>query len=97
MAFCYHCRQTLPWASRPPRDAECPGCSRDVKVCRNCRHFDPSAWQQCRETITEPVRDKEGRNFCDSFEFARGNPEADRGQNQAMDRARNDLNRLFGD
>ncbi|MEM5947896.1 hypothetical protein WKV44_05005 [Spirochaetia bacterium 38H-sp] len=49
------------------RTTICPSCGRDAKVCKNCRFYDPDAHWQCRETIPEPVSDKEIANFCAYF------------------------------
>lgn len=46
---------------------ECPNCRRDTHVCLNCRFYDPGAFRQCRETVPEPVVEKEKRNFCEYF------------------------------
>jgi hypothetical protein len=48
------------------RDA-CPGCGRDLHVCRNCAHHDPSAYNECRESSAERVGDRERANRCDYF------------------------------
>lgn len=39
-----------------------------MRACLNCRHYDRSARSECREEISEPVRDKEKANLCDSFQ-----------------------------
>ena len=52
-----------------PRDAECEGCGADLRACRNCRHHDTRASNECRETEAELVSDKNRRNFCEYFEF----------------------------
>ena len=39
-----------------------------MRVCLNCRHYDRSARWECREEISEAVRDKERANFCDAFQ-----------------------------
>jgi hypothetical protein len=39
-------------------------------VCLNCLLYDPAAHNACRSRTTEPVKDKEKRNFCDEFEFS---------------------------
>lgn len=45
----------------------CNGCRADLHVCRNCRHHDPGAQNQCREAQTEWVPDRERANRCDWF------------------------------
>jgi hypothetical protein len=45
----------------------CPRCDSDLHSCRNCRHYDPAKHNQCAETQSEWVRDKEASNYCDYF------------------------------
>ncbi|UCD16861.1 MAG: hypothetical protein JSV44_10445 [Candidatus Zixiibacteriota bacterium] len=40
----------------------------DLRCCRGCRHFDPTARWQCRESIEAPIPIKEKSNFCDFFQ-----------------------------
>ncbi len=53
------------------RDA-CDRCGADLHVCRNCRHHDPSAYNECREPRAERVGDRERANRCDEFAPAEG-------------------------
>jgi hypothetical protein len=50
----------------------CEACSADLHVCRNCRHHDPSAYNECRESSAERVSDRERANRCDYFAPAGG-------------------------
>ena len=43
------------------------GCGADLHVCVQCRHHDPGAYNECRETNAEPVRDRDRANRCDWF------------------------------
>jgi len=45
----------------------CAKCGRDLHVCRNCAHHDPSAYNECRESSAERVGDRERANRCDYF------------------------------
>lgn len=49
------------------RGESCGNCRADIRVCKNCRHFDPKAYNECRETSADRVLDKEKANFCDFF------------------------------
>ena len=51
---------------------ECPACGRDLHICLNCEFYDPHAYRQCRESIHEPVQEKEKANFCDFFRASQG-------------------------
>lgn len=75
-----------------------------MKVCLNCRFYDPSAHWQCRERISEPVREKDRANFCDFFSLRPGNAaEGSAGDGSTAggtgkaDAARDSLRKLFGD
>jgi hypothetical protein len=68
---CAFCHQEVTAARIHIRD-ECPSCSRDLHICLNCEFYDAGAYQQCRESIKEPVLDKEKTNFCDFFQAAKG-------------------------
>jgi hypothetical protein len=45
----------------------CERCSGDLHVCRNCRHHDPGAYNECREANSEWVSDRERANRCEYF------------------------------
>ena len=47
---------------------ECPECAAFMHTCGNCRHHDPAV-PGCRLPNTEPVRDPDGVNFCEDFEY----------------------------
>jgi hypothetical protein len=40
-------------------------------VCKNCDFYSPGAHWDCRETISEPVREKDIVNFCEYFVLAK--------------------------
>jgi hypothetical protein len=48
------------------RDA-CDRCGADLHICKNCRFYDPSAYNECREPGAERVTDPERVNRCDWF------------------------------
>ena len=47
---------------------ECPHCKADLHVCFNCRFYDESAYNECRESSAEKVEDKERNNYCEYFD-----------------------------
>lgn len=84
--FCYKCgsEQTLSSNAFVGRKDECCSCRADLHCCLNCTHYDPAAYNQCREGQAERVVDKDRSNFCDYFRFAdkanaqaQSNPAAD--------------------
>jgi hypothetical protein len=54
-------------ASRIHIRDECSACGRDLHICLHCSFYDANAYRQCRESIKEPVHDKEKANYCDFF------------------------------
>ena len=68
---CQSCGREVGVAEPIARDATCEGCGKDLRCCRNCRHFDERYHNQCTETQAEPVADKTRRNFCEYFYFSR--------------------------
>ena len=69
MKTCHACNKVLSEDLKVARKDECPSCGTDLRCCLNCAFYDRSVSKQCRETVTELVRDKEKANFCDYFVF----------------------------
>jgi hypothetical protein len=72
MKECHACGQAWDGSpgSQPGRDETCVKCGSDMHVCLNCRLHDPSANRECTSISTEPVKNKEKRNFCEEFMMA---------------------------
>lgn len=72
---CFQCGEKFPAALlEMPRIGfreECSKCRADVRVCRNCTHYDPKMYNECREPQAERVADKDRSNRCDQFVLAR--------------------------
>jgi hypothetical protein len=66
---CHHCGRELALLDELQRTDSCPFCYSDLKCCLNCRFFDPSASNQCREPQAEWVPEKAKANFCEFFDF----------------------------
>lgn len=66
MGKCYFCGKEF--EAPVYRATVCPSCGKDLKICLNCKFYSPGSHYDCRETILEPVRDKERANFCDHFQ-----------------------------
>ena len=86
---CAHCHRKISEPKIYFRD-ECPACGRDLHICINCEFYDQSAYRQCRETIKDPVQDKEKANYCDFFRAAKTGSAQDNAENDAF-RKLNDL------
>lgn len=69
MGHCFYCGNPITLTGRIGRAETCQHCGWDLHTCRNCRYYDPQAYNACRETQAERVLDKERANFCDFFVF----------------------------
>ncbi len=92
MAVCYKCGTEFPRDMVVTRVLECPSCNAPVRCCRNCTFYEPGAHWDCRETIPDPVFDKERSNFCDYFRLATG---GSGGGSNGSSSARDDFDSLF--
>lgn len=91
---CFSCDAEIPIAAGERvgfRDT-CDGCGADVHVCRNCAHHDPSAYNECRESQAERVRDRDRANRCDWFAAGAG---GGGGPAREREAARSTLDGLF--
>ncbi|AFG37711.1 hypothetical protein [Spirochaeta africana] len=101
MALCFACGNEIDRKTAVGRSSTCDSCGAELKVCLNCRHYDPAAAYQCREPIQEPVPDKDRGNFCDHFQLPLPG-EAVRGvtpgtRDPKVEKARRSFDALFGD
>lgn len=69
---CWGCGEEIDSGERVGFRARCPACDRPAHACRNCAHYDPALYNQCRETMAERVVDKEAQNFCEYFTPSQG-------------------------
>ncbi len=68
MGRCFFCGETSA-DQKAGFHETCTRCGRDLHVCRNCRFYEPNAYNECRETQAERVIAKDRANFCEYFEF----------------------------
>ncbi len=71
---CFKCSAPYEYSAQTPigRSQTCSKCSSDLRVCKNCRHYDQAARWECREEIQDAVREKERANYCDFFQPREG-------------------------
>ena len=93
--MCYFCGSPLP-EGRIYKTTLCPDCDREIKTCHNCKFFSPGDQYDCRESITDPVFDKDSANFCDYFAPQEGGFSSGEGKKKS-DSAKDKFNNLFGD
>ena len=89
----------MPGDRKPGFNEACETCGKDLHACVNCRFHKAGARWDCAETIDQPVQDKARRNYCEWFEVApslRAAGAGDASARIAADKARKDLDRLFG-
>ncbi len=67
MPQCQFCGAAVTLGEPIPRESSCESCRHDYHACRQCRHYDPTRNNSCRETEAELVEDKKRRNFCEFF------------------------------
>lgn len=92
---CQFCGAAVTLDAPIPRESSCESCRHDYHSCRQCRHYDPSRNNSCRETEADLVEDKQRRNFCEFFDFNPAPFRAAAGADRAAS-ARAKLEGLFG-
>lgn len=80
---CVFCHKEIP-ASRIHFRDECPACGRDLHICLNCEFYAPGAYRQCRESVREPVQDKERANYCDFFRASQAGSALSTGKDETI-------------
>lgn len=71
--ICHACERENPihTGEKPGFRDECEACRADLHVCRNCAFWDPSAYNECRESSAERVSDRDRANRCEYFKGER--------------------------
>ena len=64
---CVFCNKDVQIKHKICRQDTCPHCHRDLRCCKQCKFYDPNAYNECREVAAERIVDKERANFCDFF------------------------------
>jgi hypothetical protein len=82
---CFQCHTELIFIDTVGFREECTKCGSDVHVCKNCEHYDPKVYNECKETSADKVRDRDRANYCEYFR-ARGSAST-----SAAGKAKNDL------
>ncbi len=91
--FCHHCGAALEFEEKVFRNDTCAKCGSDVYCCLNCKEYDESAHNQCKEPQAEKVSVKDRRNFCEYFTLKEGRSGSIRAAK--ADEARRKLKELF--
>ena len=97
--MCSYCGEPLPRDRKPGFGETCETCGKDLHACGNCRFYKPGARWDCAETVDERIMDKERRNHCEWYQTNPAFLAKTAGRTDAIsaaDRAKRDLDRLFG-
>lgn len=62
--MCWYCGSPVTDAEPLGRSLRCAECGKDLRACKNCRHYRPGG---CAESEAETPREPERANFCDWF------------------------------
>ena len=65
---CFQCYNSVELSTKISFREECPQCGADMHVCLNCRFYDISAYNECKESSAEKVQNKDRNNYCEYFE-----------------------------
>ncbi len=71
MPICYFCGTEIEIIFKIGRLEECPRCGKYLHSCMQCKFYDRSYHNDCRENQAPPVGDKEDANFCEFFQLGR--------------------------
>jgi len=94
MSSCHFCETEIPSTMIIGHASICSFCGRPLKVCLNCRFYDPNAYHECREEIDEPVTYKDLANFCDHFVLKES---SNKKQTKSQEEARSRFFSLFSE
>ncbi|MGB0453355.1 MAG: hypothetical protein ACPGJV_06540 [Bacteriovoracaceae bacterium] len=80
---CHSCKKALDIDPNQKifKSEECPYCYADLRCCKMCSFYDPSAYNECREPSAQRVLEKEKANFCDFFKLQGAQSEEEKKEN----------------
>jgi len=90
---CVFCGEDIHIEEKVRRQDTCPHCNRDLRCCKQCKFYDPGAYNECKEVSAERILEKERANFCDFF-ILKGSKEGSGSFNRAKE-AKTALEALF--
>lgn len=64
---CAFCGEKNNVENKVSRSDTCSNCGKDLRCCKQCKFYDPHAYNECREVSADRILDKERANFCDYF------------------------------
>lgn len=97
--MCWKCKNPIDASEKIYRNSTCVFCGADLHSCRNCKFYDIGSHYDCRENISDLVKEKESGNFCEWFS-ARTDFSTLTSADESFaksEKAREQFNALFGD
>ena len=85
---CYKCGEPWEGHGKPGRGDICVRCGSSLRICRNCRFYNPSLHNQCTVPEADFIADKEKANFCEWFQVS-SSTSSSRSKNESDDREEN--------
>lgn len=89
---CWSCSEDTEMEDKVTRSDECPHCRMDMRACKNCQYYDQGSHNECKETISEYIPDKERSNFCGMYRPFQGERDPQEDKSDALSK----LEALFG-
>lgn len=93
--ICWKCKKDI-GETAIHRTTECPLCQAELHVCKACKFYAPGNHYDCKETVEDPVNDKERANFCDWFKYGSFQSGDESTQDSKINAAKDAFNALFG-
>lgn len=91
MKKCHACKKELEITGKIARRETCPFCRADLYCCLNCSFYDKHASKECREPVSEIVKEKQKANYCDYFRFKEAQKEVAASQAEGTRKELEDL------
>ena len=82
--MCWYCGSPITDAEPLGRSQRCLDCGKDLRSCRNCRHYLPGG---CAESQTEKTPEPDRANFCDWFSLNPRFKQATEGEKKSLNAA----------
>lgn len=72
---CWNCKKPVdvPSSKHISFRLTCDHCSSWLHCCVNCKYFKPGLPNDCKVPGTEPIKDRQGVNFCEEFKLKENN------------------------
>lgn len=90
--ICHSCQKDPQIIDKIGFREECMHCGADLHCCLNCKFYDTSSYNDCKETSAERVLDKEKSNLCEYFQPRDGSSSS---SESSTDSAKAALDALF--